>query len=205
MRTTVSASAKPDPPVAVETPSPDIAAEYEAASAAWHEVNTTMRDLRARLERLRLAKSFAGVDVPERSRELAATVAGLTIACVRSPLRAASDIESLEFDVVALQPEHTAAHDRYLSARSAAAAQIAMSFRGRHLEATQNIVVAVEMLSSAIAAERDVRQEFARASPEATSVLLPPISDDLREMDLSRWDSTASVWARRIRNFGVEK
>lgn len=190
--------------IAAEAPAPDIPAQYEAAAMAWREIDAKMKDLRGEIERRRLARNLSSfTEIPERARNVAATVTSLITASSRSPLRAASDIEGLEFDLAELQPAHVAAHDAFVVARSAMAAHVAMSFRERHLEATKNIISAIEALSVALEEERDVRAAYARQSPEPTSHLLPDITADLREMDLTRWDSTASVWARRIRNFGV--
>jgi hypothetical protein len=189
---------KPDPPA------PDVAAEYAAAETAWREINAKLRELRIELERRRLAQHFAQyAEVAERSKDLAATVADLITATQRSPLKAASDIEALEFDFAVLRPQYTAAHEAYTVARNAMATQLAMSFRERHLDATKQIVAAIDALSVALQVERDIRAEFSAVSPEPTSIHLPDVSRDLSQMDLSRWDSVASVWARRVRNFGV--
>lgn len=190
--------------IAAEAPAPDIPAQYGAAATAWREIDAKMKDLRGEIERRRLAINLSSfTEIPERARHVAATVTSLITASSRSPLRAASDIEGLEFDLAELQPAHVAAHDEFVVARSAMAAHVAMSFRERHLEATKNIISAIEALSVALEEERDVRAAYARQSPEPTSHLLPDITADLREMDLTRWDSTVSVWARQIRNFGV--
>lgn len=192
------------PLVILDAPAPDVATEYAAAEAAWREIDARISELRAEIERRRLAISFAQfAEIPERSKHIAAPVADLITATKRSPLKAAGDIEALEFDFAILQPKHTVAHEAYTVARSAMAAHTAMTFRERHLEATKQIVAAIDALSLALQIERDIRAEYAAASPEPTSHLLPDISSELREMDLSRWDSTASVWARRVRNFGV--
>jgi len=189
---------KPDPPA------PDVAAEFAAAETAWRDVNARMREVRTEIDRRQLASNFAPFsDIPERSRDLAATVADLITVTRRSPLKAASDLEALEFDLAVLQPQHVAAHEAYTVARNAMAAQLAMTFRDRHLEATKQIVAAIDALSAALQAERDIRAEYAAVSPEPQSHLLPDISRDLSQMDLSRWDSIAAVWARRVRNFGV--
>lgn len=189
---------KPDPPIV------DVTAEYHAAAAAWRDINSKMRALRETIDKRRLAANFAAcTEIPERSKHLARGIEDLVIASSRSPLRAASDIEGLEFDLAELQPAHVAAHDAYIVARGAMAAQIALTFRERHLAATQDIVAAVDALSLAIQAERNVRADFAAVSPEPHSCALPNIADDLGEMDLSRWDSQASIWARKMRNFGV--
>lgn len=187
-----------------DPPTLDVAAEYAAAESAWCDIRARTREVRSEIERRRLASSFALLsEVPERSRDLAATVADLITATRRSPLKAASDLEALEFDLAVLQPQHVAAHEAYTVARNAMAAQVAMTFRDRHLEATKEIVAAIDSLSAALQAERDIRAEYAAVSPEPTSIHLPDISRDLSQMDLSRWDSIAAVWARRVRNFGV--
>ncbi|NUU44551.1 hypothetical protein [Tardiphaga robiniae] len=189
---------KPDPPA------PDVAAEYTAAESAWRAISVQMRELRSDLERRRLARSLAGLShIPERSKDLAASLSGLIAASQRSPIKAASDIEALEFDFAALQPRYVAAHEAFLVARTALSVQIAMTYRDRHMVATKKIVAAVDGLSLALEAERNIRAEFAAEAPEPTSQLLPDISRDLSQMDLSRWDSIAAVWARRVRNFGV--
>lgn len=194
-----AAAMRPDPPAT------DVAADFEAATAAWREINGKMKHLRNEIDRLRLARNLSAVtEIPERSRAIAADVADLISASKRSPLRAASDAESLEFDLAELQPRHTAVHENYIRARSAMAAAIAETFRDSHLAATRGIVGAIDALSAALQTERDVRAAFAAASPEPVSHLLPDVASDLRDMDLSRWDSKASIWARRIRNFGVQ-
>lgn len=193
-----SAALKPDPPAI------DVAAEYESALATWRDVDGKMKDLHRQIERRRLARNLAAfAEIPERSKAIAADVTGLIIASQRSPLKAASDIEALEFDLAELQPRHVAAHESYIRARGAMSAAIAQTFRERHLAATRGIVAAVDAVSAALQAEKDVRSDFAAIAPEATSCLLPDVASDLREMDLSRWDSKASIWARRVRNFGV--
>jgi hypothetical protein len=189
---------KPDPPA------PDVTDIFVAAESTWRATNAEMRELRTEIERRQLASNFTPFsDIPERSRDLAATVTDLITATRRSPLKAAADLESLEFDFAVLQPKHTRAHEAFIAARNAMAAQIAMTFRDRHLEATKQIVAAIDALSAALQAERDIRAEYAATSPEPTSIHLPDISRDLSQMDLSRWDSIAAVWARRLRHFGV--
>jgi hypothetical protein len=189
---------KPDPPAR------DVAGDYAEALTAWRAVNTKMCSLRAEIDRRRLALTFAGQsEIPERSKHIAATVADLIAATRRSPLRAASDLEGLEFDATELQPRHIAAHETYTIARNVLASEIAMTFRDRHLTATKKVIVAIEALSAALQMERDVRHDFSSVSPEPSSHLLPDISRDLRDMDLASWDSIASVWARRIRKLGV--
>jgi hypothetical protein len=189
---------KPDPPA------PDVAAEFAAAESAWREISAKKHELCSDLERRRLARNLAALsNIPERSKDLAASVSGLIAASQRSPLKAASDIEALEFDFAALQPRYVAAHEAFLVARTALSVQIAMTYRDRHMAATKEIVAAIDALSVALQAERDIRAEFSAVSPEPTSIHLPDISRDLSQMDLSRWDSIAAVWARRVRNFGV--
>jgi hypothetical protein len=191
---------KPDPPVV------DVEADYASAAAAWHPINTEMRALRKSIENLHLAISFgASSEIPERSAHLATNIEGLITACRRSPLRAASDLEALNFELAELQPKYIAAHEAYKIAQGALAAKIALTYRDRHMAATHAVVAAVEALSLSLQAERDVRADFAAVSPEPTSCLLPDVTSDLSEMDLSRWDSRASIWARRIRNFGVSR
>lgn len=187
-----------------EDPTPDLAEKHRSAEANLRQVDAEVSATRTALERLTLATNLASVgDIPERSRHIADSVSDLIVACRRSPLRAAADLESLEYDLAQLQPKHVAAHEAYIMARSAYAAEIAESFRQRHLDATQSILKAVENLSLALSAERRVRSEYADASPEPVSFLLPDVAIELREADLTRWDSQASAWARRIRNFGV--
>ena len=199
MKSATAPAMKPDPPLeAIDT-----AGNYQAALNEWQAIDGKVSALRHDIQRLETAIQFAAIsEIPARSRHIAEELADLIVGCHRSPLRAASDLESLRFDFAEMQPRHAAAHDRYIIARGTEAARIAQTFRERHLAATRSIIAAIEALAEALAGERQVRADFAAASPEPRSCLLPDVSSDLGHCDLARWDGQAAQWARRIRSLG---
>lgn len=183
------------------------AVEYAAALENWRRVKASVKALTTEIERHQTAVYFsdAGTNIQDHALHVARDVADLTVKFKRTPLRVAADLETLRSDLEKLRPEYTAAHETFLLARSAEAARIAQTFRHRHGDAVAAIISTIEALASALKAERDVRDEFSAVSPEPMSHLLPDVSSDLSQCDLSNWDSQAARWARRVRTLLVKK
>lgn len=184
----------------------EVADDYPTALENWIRVKTSLNTLTVEIERHKTARYLATVtDKSDRALDIAGDVADLAMKLKRTPLRAADDLETLRSDLEKLRPEYIAAHETFILARSAEAARIAQTFRPRHGDAVAAIISAIEALAAALKFERDVRDEFAAVSPEPRSHLLPDISSDLNQCDLSNWDGQAARWARRVRTLLVKK
>jgi hypothetical protein len=74
----------------------------------------------------------------------------------------------------------------------------------KHRAAVKQLAAAVEALSAAITAEREVRDEMQASGLAANgSGYLSDCSSQLGTGTLDEWSSRASAWARDMRRLGV--
>jgi hypothetical protein len=78
--------------------------------------------------------------------------------------------------------------------------RVARELQPTHREAVAGIISAVEALSRAVAAEREVRAEFYKRSPEPESALLPIVDGPFGA--LGEFNSLLSGYVRHVRRLG---
>jgi len=203
-----TAKTKPDPPPAT-TPAADanvmLSPEFISAQERWRAARLRMRELDRRREQLQVGLTYANLstDQPEQVRRLVDEFDKPTLAAIkRSPRKAVLELENLIDEIVEAQPAYGAEHELFESAKRAEATRVAGAYVDRHRLAVLGLVAALEAFNEAVEAERSVRRDFARASPEPTSAALPDWSGDFDDLDLLTWHSVGATWARRVRAAG---
>ena len=208
MKSNALAKQKPDPPsdeLADDPAVSQLSPQFQEAYERWRAVRQNFRELTQRYEALKTGLGFLRFDPPQpRVKPLIAAFDQELLARIRrSPRRAELELEELTDRIVDGQDAYHAASRTFQEAKAEEADRIARLFVDRHLEAIRKLASAIERLSLAVADERAVRADFAKASPEPTSALLQDWSLDFSGLDLTKWDSRASVWARRLRQSGL--
>ncbi len=206
MQSPVAVKAKPDPPVdALQRDELSASPEFLAAKAQWSATRSAMRTKTARLEELQtaLALAAAPTPLPDRAKHVWDAVDPIVLAKVRrNPRRVELELQELSDEIREVQEEYFATHEAFEAAKTSEAARIAEQFQPQHAGAIADLAHAVEALSAAIANEREIRRSFVKVSPDPVNQLTD-WSSDFEEVDLTRWDSTAAVWKRRLRQVGL--
>jgi chromosome segregation ATPase len=183
---------KPDPPTAWQTAQ----ARYRAAFETRQEL---MRSVEARTLALSLARNptAAACSRTDDARKEAGPF--LKIAA-RRPEVLEEEIRALGYEIEDTAKAFQAERDAYNEAVRAESNRVATELAPKHQAAVRRIAKAIEELSRACSAERDIRAEFAARAPEPVSARLPPM--DGVWGCLGEANSMLSGWARVARRLG---
>jgi hypothetical protein len=121
----------------------------------------------------------------------------------KTPRKAAARLEELAEQIDDLRPKYMLARHQRQIAREEKAQQLAISFRPRQQKAVEAISQALEILSSAIAAEQDLHGEFQAQMPGLDA--LPDFGGQFRGMLLMDPRSAASMWIKAAKSMGYLK
>ena len=186
-------------PVAPGAPS----AEFESARERWSELSATHAKLSGAIEGMRSARSLVGANaVPEVLKEQVAPYAQLAR---QRPRKLNEMIADAESDLAEFLPQYFTGKEEFDAACSRETNRISLALQPRHRAAVKAMATAVEMLSQAIADEREVRAELRRIAPTGTSANLPNVSDCLAIGTLDDWRAPAAEWRRLVHRIGVLK
>lgn len=180
-------------------------AEFESAKTAWTEAQTKHRELHDRLEAMELARSLASAPgakpaMPDHLRKRAKPFLKLA---TRNREKLVRDIADLKYACEDFQPIYVAAHEAWEFAQNELTNRIAIGLQDVHQAAVKQIAEALESLSRAIAAEREVHAELGRLAPKSMSGYLPNMSNELWDFAVSEWGSKAWRWAKRARELKI--
>lgn len=190
----------------MKTAAPTPSLEFVAAQDAYRKIADERTALNESLEAMHLAVSLAANGsadserVPQHLKERAAPYLQKAR---RSPGRMISEIEDTSSRLDDLMLLFPAAAEAWGAAQSRETSRIAKEIQPQHQAAVAKMIGAVEALSIAIAAEREARRELAQLAPLPSSPYLPDLSGDLLIGTLGDPASPASIWAGRIRKFGI--
>jgi hypothetical protein len=166
----------------------------------------TIADFNSKLELIRrreMAEALArNPDDADRDRGAAARrIAGDLRRLAERDYEAFSrETRRLKLELEDARPAFAAAVDQTNMIRRQTSNSIAAGLQPRHRRAVADIGNALEALSRAILAERQIRDEFSRRAPEPTSRFLPDMSPAIGT--LAEWDSVPAQWARAARKNG---
>ena len=195
---------KSKPEADVDSLAPSV--EFEAAKSHWNEISAKHVELVDRTDGMRLAISFAlhGIDkhTPAHLREKAKPYMRTAD---RRPVKFAEEIEDAETELADFKPKLGVENEAWQAALRRETDRLGATLQPRHREAVVSIGAALEALSQAILAERQVRADLARLAPLPTSANLPDLSSTLQVGCLGDWDSPAWNWRRRCHQIGVFK
>lgn len=159
------------------------------------------RKLVSQIEQLDVALQLTNQPEPFADRARAAVeLAGLELALAkRNPRRTRLRIEELRDELVILRERRAALAPLNERWETNEAVRIARALQPEHKAAVRRINDCLEALSTALAAEIEVRDRFAAETPTALkfSSLLPNASATFMSTNwIPHRDSRASVWAR---------
>ena len=182
-------------------------AEFLAATARWSEASAKHAELIDAIDGRKLALSLAlhpedADRVPAHLREKAEPYRRVA---QRRRDRVISDLADAEIELAEYKPTFQAEHEAYQAALRHETNRLSAILQPQHREAVVAIGAALEQLSRAIVAEREVRADLARIAPLPTSANLPDLSGDLQVGCLGDWQSPAWEWRRRCHQIGVFK
>jgi hypothetical protein len=182
--------------------------EVELPREEFNAIKKRQKELVQTIERIQLAQNLASVpNIPSRAA-IAVEQAGEELDNARrNPRRTAARLEDLCDELVKTRPDYETAKLRYEAACHAESSKLADLMRPRHLTAVQAIADALQNLSTALAEEIAVREDFDRVSPTSgPTSYLPNMSADLMRFGwLPNRDSGASCWGREARAKGLLK
>jgi hypothetical protein len=135
----------------------------------------------------------------EVSEEFVARVTPFLDRATRKPESIRTDLEDLHEKIVDGRPELVRLRDAYGEACARETARLAKPLIPEHREAVARLAEAIELMSSAVLAERSVRQRLGTTAPFPRSVDLPDMSSCFNDLILADPASTASAWARVAR------
>ena len=176
-------------------------AEFEAARERWSELSATHGKLNGAIEGMRSARAMVGAAaVPEVLKEQIKPYARLARL---HPQKLNEQLADAEYEFEQFLPKYVAGKEEFDAACSRETNRIALALQPRHRAAVMAMATAVEMLSQAIADEREVRAELRRIAPSGTSANLPDVSTCLAIGTLDDWRAPAAEWRRLVRRIGV--
>jgi hypothetical protein len=181
--------------------------DFETARRRFDEFKARREQARLQAEGLQAALQLAdtrqaSADAPVNlvlNRQAAIALQGGTL----SPRQIRRELEEVQETVDALTEQAPAEFQAWELARRAEADRIALELQPAHRAAALAIARAVEQLSAAIIAERQVRAEFAAFGLEPESGYLPDASSRLRAGTLAEFESNVSAWRRDMLRLGV--
>lgn len=201
LRKTKSAAAETDQadPLA---PSP----EFTQALQRWRAVSEKRTELLDRVDGLKFAISVGqSSESPDMPDNLRVKAEPFLATAHKRPQRAQAALEDAEDEFSNFLPKYFAESDAFKAAQRRETNRIAMLLQPRHREAVMAMVAAVEDLSRAIAAEREVRQELRERAPLPESATLPDFSSELGLGCIYEPGGIAWRWVRRLRKIGLIK
>lgn len=181
-------------------------AEWLSAKSDFDSLVAARDGLIERIENIRLALSLA-----RNTSDRARVPADLLLRAEPFEAQAASDPAGLqrrlaetEADLAKIaQRIGNGAHEAYERARRREGSRIALELQLQHRAAVGAMAAALEQLSQAIEAEREVHEAFAAVSPTASSAYLPNVGVELGVGSLGDCDSPAWRWRKRIHELGI--
>jgi uncharacterized protein YukE len=182
--------------------------EFEQARARWTAFQARREQRREQVEGYEAALQLADhrlarPDAPQND-VLARRAARVLQEHPMSARRLHQQLEDVREELEAIQGQVAAEHDLWQAALAAEHERVALTLQPRHRQAVEAIGQAVEQLSQAITAEREVREEMqATGLAPLGSALLPDCSSMLRVGTLDEWSSRASAWARDMHRIGI--
>jgi hypothetical protein len=177
--------------------------EWQAAQARYRSATEERSKLLAELRSLELAASLANnpSDAQSPRTDAARRDAAEYLALAkRRPETVAEKIRDLTYMIEDGAAAYRNEVDLYHAAMRAESNRVAAELAPAHRDTVRRVAKAIEELSRATAAERNVRAEFSRRAPEQVSARLPPL--DGCWGTLGEWGSILSAWARTARKLG---
>ena len=181
-------------------------ARYEAAARRWGKLARRRAELLERVEGITLALSLASNQgdasrVPEHLKKLAAPYQQ---DARNEPRRLVKRLATTNQDLAALRNGKSGeSFQAWQGAMREETNRIARLLQPAHRKAVADMVKAVELLSQAIHAERDVLAELRERAPLAESAYLPDLGHVLGTDTLSDINSPLWRWGRWVRQLKI--
>lgn len=181
----------------------------ENAMTEFNRIQEKREKLFQSLEGMKLARSFSVTSgklsdvedrVPDHLKEKAKPYFDMAVG---RPNKLLESILDAEDSISKIAPEFIAAHENLEAEKRHETNRVAEQFQPKHRETVKRMVQALEDLSQAMADEKEVRAQFAKAAPLPTSSRLPDLSIEHFCGSITDWGSPAWEWARKIRKLEI--
>ena len=179
-------------------------AEYLAAVAHYREISERHAELFNAESGMRLARSMAASGDNKRVPEKLRATAHPYIKLARKrPEKISENLLDVQDELAEFLPIFFAETEAIAAAKRRETNRLAGLLQPRHRAAVREMASALEQLSRATEAEREVRAELARRAPLPTSPNLPDLSGELLLGCMFEHDGRLWSWARHIRKLGI--
>src|SRR5688572_10999475 len=141
---------------------------FAAAETRWKQIEAQSRDRDREIQSIKCALSLA-INEADRTSDrtaFAREIAGTNLAlAMRRPEKLGERLTDLQFERDELHPAFCREYEAYEAAVRAETTRQALLLQNRQKQAVKSIASALESLSQAISAEREVRAELASKAP----------------------------------------